>query len=121
MQRLEVQITQIEAEIKEVKEEAAKENDPAIKLEAMKQLTALRTHINEIEKQKTFLMQQEGESQLLALLIKSKISLPCMAKSSHAYPSRQFTVMSHFISFGPLIVPVSVPLPRCRLALDETF
>jgi hypothetical protein len=85
---LKVQITQIEAEIKEVKEEAAKENDPAIKLEAMKQLTALRTHINEIEKQKTFLMQQEGESQLLALLIKSKISLPCMAKSSHAYPSR---------------------------------
>ena len=75
MQRLEVQITQIEAEIKEVKEEAAKENDPAIKLEAMKQLTALRTHINEIEKQKTFLMQQEGESQLLALLIKSKIAM----------------------------------------------
>ena len=27
--------------------------------------------------------------------------------------------MSHFISFEPLIVPVSMPL--CRLALDETF
>jgi len=29
--------------------------------------------------------------------------------------------MSHFISFEPLIVPVLVLLPRCRLALDETF
>jgi len=29
--------------------------------------------------------------------------------------------MSHFISFEPLIVPVSMLLPRCRLALDETF
>ena len=29
--------------------------------------------------------------------------------------------MSHFISFEPLIVPVSMPLPLCRLALDEAF
>ena len=29
--------------------------------------------------------------------------------------------MSHFLSFEPLIVPVSVLLPVCRLALDETF
>jgi len=40
---------------------------------------------------------------------------------SHAYPSSQFIPMSHFISFEPLIVPVSMPLPLCRLAIDETF
>ena len=84
MQRLEGQITQTEVEIKEVKEKVEKENDPALKLEAEKQLTALRQeltalriHINKLEDQKLLLMQQQGESQL-ALLI--KISLPCMAK-----------------------------------------
>ena len=29
--------------------------------------------------------------------------------------------MSHFLPFEPLIVPVSMHLPVCRLALDETF
>ena len=29
--------------------------------------------------------------------------------------------MSRFISFEPLFVPVSMLLPICRLALDETF
>jgi hypothetical protein len=28
-------------------------------------------------------------------------------KESHAYPSRPFIAMSHFISFEPLIIPVS--------------
>ena len=74
MQRLEGQITQTEVEIKEVKEKVEKENDPALKLEAEKQLTALRIHINKLEDQKLLLMQQQGES-LLALLIKI-----CMAK-----------------------------------------
>ena len=43
------------------------------------------------------------------------------SNESHAYPSRPFIAMSHFISFEPLIVPVSMLLPRCCLALDETF
>ena len=77
MQRLEGHITQTEVEIKEVKEKVEKENDPALKLEAEKQLTALRIHINKLEDQKLLLMQQQGESQLTLLI---KISLPCMAK-----------------------------------------
>ena len=64
----------------------------------------------------------------------SKAGEPCMANlvakelpqsnESHAYPSRPFIAMSYFISFEPLIVPVSMLLPRCCLsliALDETF
>ena len=43
------------------------------------------------------------------------------SNESHAYPSRPFIAVSHFISFEPLIVPVSMLLPRCRLALDETI
>ena len=63
MQRLEDQITQIEAEIKEVKEKVEKENEPALALALRQELTALRIHINKLEDQKLLLMQQQGESQ----------------------------------------------------------
>jgi hypothetical protein len=43
------------------------------------------------------------------------------SNASHACPSRPLAALSHFIYFEPLIVPVSMLLPRCRLALDETF
>ena len=43
------------------------------------------------------------------------------SNESHVYPSRPFIAMSYFISFEPLIVRVSMLLPLCRLALDETF
>jgi hypothetical protein len=33
------------------------------------------------------------------------------SNDSHAYPSGQFIAMSHFLSFEPLIVPASMPLP----------
>lgn len=78
MQRLNEKIAQNEEEIKEVTKKVEKEKEPALKLEAEKQLTALRVRINKLEDQKILLMQQKGESQL-ALLI--KISLPCIAKS----------------------------------------
>ena len=59
MQRLEGQITQIEAEIKEMKEKAANENNSALKLEAERQQTALRQEMAALRQEKVLVMQQQ--------------------------------------------------------------
>ena len=59
MQRLEGQITQIEAEIKEMKEKAANENNSALKLEAERQQTALRQELAALRQEKVLVMQQQ--------------------------------------------------------------
>ena len=66
MQRLEDKITQIEAEIKEMKEKAAKENNSALKLEAERQQTALRQELAALRQEKVLVMQLQqnrGEQQ----------------------------------------------------------
>ena len=93
----------------------------------------VQDQINKLEDQKLFLMKQQGESQPPAHAAnfcchawqnstppKEILDLLKQSNESHAYPSRPFIAMSHFISFEPIIVPVSMLLPLCRLAL-ETF
>ena len=90
----------------------------------------IQDEINKLMDQKLLLMQQQGENQppenrkIGSCMATSQRNLGPFSRQSnesHAYPSRPFIAMSNFISFEPLIVPVSMPLPRCRLALDETF
>lgn len=69
--------------------------------------------------ERTFFIAMHGE---IVTSRKEILDLLRQSNESHAYPSRPFIAMSHFISFEPLIVPVSTMLlPLCRLALDETF
>jgi len=59
--------------------------------------------------------------EIVTSLPKEILDLLKQSNESHTYPSRQFIAMPHFISFQPLIIPVSMRLPRCHLVLDETF
>ena len=114
MQRLEDQITQIEAEIKYVREKVEKENEPALVLALRQELAALR-------QEKVLVMQQQqnqGENSRLmpqscvamhGEIVTSQRNLRPLLKQSnesHACISRPFIAMSYLISIEPLIVPV---------------
>ena len=72
MQRLEDQITQIEAEIKYVREKVEKENEPALVLALRQELAALR--------QERSLSCSNNKIKVRIADSCRKVVLPCMAK-----------------------------------------
>ena len=104
----EMELAELRKEIKEAKEEKTK----ALTAGQVSLAEKVQDQINKLEDQKFFLMQQLGESQPPNFVHAWRNSKKLPKKSwtfleTHAYPSRPFIAMSHFISFEPLIVPVS--------------
>ena len=128
MQRLEDKINQIEVEIKEVKEKVERENEPALVLALRQELAALR-------QEKVLVMQQQqnqGEEFLCHAWRNSNLPMNLPKKlwtsSRHNQTSPMHTHLDNsslclISSLLSLSSALSMPLllPRCRLALDETF